>query len=393
MPTDTLVTILQIQGVAQAVASLQAVGAAAQNTSNSLLRLTTIQAPLTGGMLRLNLANTLAAGGFTTLATAGFLAFQALRGVGQAMSEDIRLADTYSQSLARTLVLLNNAGRAAAPNQLAGLARQRLGALGIPEERTLGLVGRLGELGFNQQRIGQLVPALQNVEAGTGGRITEERALSLILRAIERPAQGGRGGRAGGAGGTRGLLSLATQLGVNIRLTGSFERDLQNLTEAINSKFGGVAAALANTASGVHLRFQANLTAATSRLGQIMEVALLPVLEVLNTQLQGFSRTVDILLHPGGRGESAVQNTLHGLSYLPGVGFLFARLADARGREAALNRIDPKQQRIGEDIHKIAQNTDQMAGAMAQVLFGHAGPFTRQAFAYNELNRAIQGRR
>ena len=67
MPTDTLTTILQIQGVAQAVASLQAVGAAAQSTSNTLLRLTTIQAPLTGGMLRLNLANTLAAGGFTLI--------------------------------------------------------------------------------------------------------------------------------------------------------------------------------------------------------------------------------------------------------------------------------------------------------------------------------------
>src|SRR5437016_5335485 len=215
MPTDTLTTILQIQGVAQAVASLQAVGAAAQSTSNTLLRLTTIQAPLTGGMLRLNLANTLAAGGFTTLATAGFLAFQALRGVGQAMGEGIRLADTYSQSLARALILLNNAGRPASGAQLAGIARQRLGALGIPEERTLNLVGQLGELGFSRQRIGQLVPALQNVEAGTGGRITQERALQMILRVIERPQQSGGGGR-GGGGATRGLLGLATQLGVNI---------------------------------------------------------------------------------------------------------------------------------------------------------------------------------
>ena len=141
------------------------------------------------------------------------------------MGEGIRLADTYSQSLARALILLNNAGRPASGAQLAGIARQRLGALGIPEERTLNLVGQLGELGFSRQRIGQLVPALQNVEAGTGGRITQERALQMILRVIERPQQSGGGGR-GGGGATRGLLGLATQLGVNyevVRATGISE--------------------------------------------------------------------------------------------------------------------------------------------------------------------------
>jgi hypothetical protein len=394
MPTDTLTTIINMVGASQAAAQLTQVGAAAQGTAASLIRLQTVQIPLTGGIARLNTSTGLLAGGLTAIATTGVLAVAAIRQIGIVMGEAMRIGDQYSQSLTRTAALLGNVGQPVNFAGLQNLARARQAQMGIPEERTLSLIGQLGERGFNQGQIQRLVPALQNVEAGTGGRVTAERAMSMMLRVLERPMQLGRGG-AGGGGGGRGLLGLATQLGINVRFTGNIERDLNNLTAAINQKFGGVAQALASTASGTHLRYQQALTAAMGRLGQVIEVGLQPIMERLIGVFTFGNSITDRILHGGREGASSGIGWLAYGAAIPGpIGWavrgLFNERLQQRKLEVAAASGDPVARQQLAALHHIEQNTQQMAGAMVAVLFGQASARTRQAFAYNELNHAFK---
>jgi hypothetical protein len=445
LPTDTLVTILQIQGVAQSVAGLQQVEQQAIRTSGALYQLSqSLTAGLkaiaqSGGMSAdwqkaaaamnafggaanqatvpiskttqimellqgraggligtfvafgsvisgVSAGPLLALAGLLTLIARGFQ--EVTRFVGEAM----RIGDQYSQSLTRTAALLGNVGLPVSFAGLQNLARSRQAGSGIGEDRTLSLIGQLGERGFSQGQIQRLVPALQNVELGTGGTMTAERAMSMLLRVLERPQQLRAGG---GGGGGRGLLGLATQLGVNVRFTGNIERDLNNLTSAINQKFGGVAEALANTASGTHLRLQQSLTAAMGRLGQVIEVGLQPLMSGLISALTAGNSFTDRVLHGGREGAASGIGLLSYLAAVPGpVGWAFRGLFNERLRqrqlEVAAASGDPVARQQLAALHHIEQNTTQMAGAMVAVLFGQASARTRQAFAYNELNHAFK---
>jgi len=390
MPTDRLITIIEMVGAAQAAAQLNQVGQAAGQTAQATGRLADGLRGLSD-RFRLNLpAIATTVGGLFLFERGLRMVGNAVRAITTEMSAAMRVADQYNQSLARAVVLTGNAGRVATFGGLAGLARSRLALTGIPESRTLDLAGQMAERGFSTARINQLLPALQDIEQGSGGRVSGESVMNRLLRIVERPFMPGVRG-AGGSGGMRGIAGLAASLGINVRMSGNIERDLENLTQAIHEKFGWVAEALAHTASGVHLRFQEELTAVTARLGSLIEASLLPVLQAMIPLLHGIVSGLDFLLHGGGN------RTTTGLGGVAGgllgggnpLGIAATGLNIARQREANLEKIAGRLPQEQDDIHKIMLDTAQMAGALTQVLFGHASAFTRGAFGYSELNRAI----
>ena len=390
MPTDRLITIIEMVGAAQAAAQLNQVGQAAGQTAQATGRLADGLRGLSD-RFRLNLpAIATTVGGLFLFERGLRMVGNAVRAITTEMSAAMRVADQYNQSLARAVVLTGNAGRVATFGGLAGLARSRLALTGIPESRTLDLAGQMAERGFSPARINQLLPALQDIEQGSGGRVSGESVMNRLLRIVERPFMPGVRG-AGGSGGMRGIAGLAASLGINVRMSGNIERDLENLTQAIHEKFGGVAEALAHTASGVHLRFQEELTAVTARLGSLIEAGLLPVLEAMIPILHGIVTGLDFLLHGGGGRATGGLAGLGAASIFqnPLLGAVATGLSASRSREANLERIAGRLPQEQDDIHKIMLNTAQMAGALTQVLFGHASAFTRGAFGYSALNQAI----
>lgn len=384
---DRLITIIQMQGAAQAAADLGRVAQAANGAGEAATRMTRQIQLLPGIFGRFQATALGSAGGLTLMASAGYAALAMVRQLGAAMTEAMRNADEYNQSLTRAFVLFQNAGRNITLGGLQGLARERAFQLGIPETATLNLAGQMAERGFSPQRIAQLLPALQEIGAGSAGRTSPEQAMQMFLRVLERPMQ--QGGR-GGMGGSRGLLGIATQLGLNIRFTGNIENDLNRLTSAIHEKFGGVAEALAATASGVHQRYQVLLTSATARLGIIMETVLAPVIERLNVSLLGVVRTMDILQNPrGGPGQLALDTLL---MTIPGGINVLAALKIERNRQAALQKAGGGQsleQQMNDHLFHIEQNTQRVASLVAQSVFGQISSFTRGAMTYRELNMAI----
>src|SRR6266849_5838259 len=388
--TDRLTTIIEMLGAEESARRLLGVARASRETEASLSRLTTRLQIMPGLLARFNAGAAFSAGGLAVFASSALLAVSALRQVGQLNGEGMRTWDGYNQALTRALVLYHNAGRNASAAGLAGMARERLFALGIPEEKTLGLAGQMAERGFSPQRISQLLPSLQ--EAELGGGMASQRLMNLMLRIIQRPVVIGRG--AGGAGGGRGATTLASQLGITMRFTGDTERDLTRLTEAIHDKFGGVAEALAATASGVHERYTILLTAALGRLGGLVEVGLVPALEGLNRVLAPFIVGSDFVT-----GRTQAGAGWAGELYLRGLqsGARLIGLYSVAGWAGSMLNQRENDRRLGrlgggkteDDIHKIMLNTAQMAGAMSQVLFGHASAFTQGAFSFSELNRAI----
>ena len=214
--------------------------------------------------------------------------------------------------------------------------------------------------------------------------------MEMFLRVLERPLQ--QGGGRGGAGGGRGLLGLATRLGINIRFTGSIERDLNALTQAINEKFGGVAEAMNAVASGVHLRFQALLTAALGRLGSIIEIILAPAMAHMADKLLGVINTLDQVQHGGQQSwQSNLLFTLIGA--LPGGLFFQDAIRANRAREAqAAGRAGGRgtEQEMLDSLRHIDANTQRMASAIVTTVFGNISAFTRGAASYRNLNTAIR---
>lgn len=392
MPTDRLTTIIEMLGAARAAQDLGQVGRAAQDVADKTTQMTRTIQVLPGLFARFNSQLLTSVGGVGIFVSGMIAARFAVRELAQFMGQAMRQADEYTQALTRAAVLFGNAGRPVSIAGLQGLARERAFQLGIPEARTLGLAGQMAERGFSPQRIGQLLPALQNIEAGTGGRTSAESAMEMFLRVLERPLQ--QGGRAG-LGGSRGLMGLATRLGINIRFTGNIENDLNKLTEAINTKFGGVAEALAATASGVHLRYQLLVATSTARLGVIMETLMAPLLETLNRSLLGFIRTMDILTNPSPQGGSRIGQGLMDLliGILPGVGLgAVGALQQERARQRALQAAGARstyESQSLDALRHIDANTQRVASLVAQSVFGQISAFTRGAMTFRELNMAI----
>jgi len=167
--TDTLRTVLEIQGLNAYLANLRQVQ---QGSLTAMMGTQQLQQQL-GGLSRV-LQQTAQRLGFTlpswsAAAVGAYALAGAVRQVGAAMSEAMTTFDRYNDALTRATVLFGNAGRGNQSAALATFARGRLFGLGISEERTLNLAGRMSELGYAPGTIRTLLPALQEISAWTAG--------------------------------------------------------------------------------------------------------------------------------------------------------------------------------------------------------------------------------
>jgi len=377
---DRLVTIIALQGAARAITELRGLAQAAAAAAPPLAQLSQQTQMLAGSSAVLGKSF---AGTTTNVLTAITVFRQLSSVVGQAM----QINDQYNLSLTRTLQLYHDAGRAVSANSLIGMARGRQERLGIPESSTLDLAGQMAERGFSPGRIRTLLPALQEVEMGTGGRTSAISAMQMALRVMERPLGVGRGA----GGGTRGLLPLSTQLGLRIQFTGDTETDLNRLTDAINLKFGGLIEAMAQTPSGARGRLIGAATKAEGRLGGLIESDLTPWMGKLTTGLNWFSRVVDFMR----RGENGGDFRMGGRPVEHGFLGFWRHLtpAEEERRLKALGlqrKLD--QQKDSDNLQRIAQSTQRMAQAIAISVFGNQSNFTRSAGAWRNLNQSMQGR-
>ena len=228
--TDTLRTVLEIQNLNSYLAGLRQVQ---QGSVSAAAGLGTLEKGLTGLPRLLNQVTQSFGGtlGAWSLAAVGAQAVAgAVQSISQAMQQSMTTFDRYNDALTRATVLFGNAGRGNQSGRLAGSARARLFGLGISEDRTLNLSGRMAELGYSPGTIDRLLPALQDISAGTAGRISEDRALTMITRAVLSTG----GSTAGGRGGGRGLQALGSRLGLDVRfLTGDINRDIRYLADQI----------------------------------------------------------------------------------------------------------------------------------------------------------------
>src|SRR5262245_31489041 len=180
--TDTLRTVLEIQGLNAYLSNLRQVQ---QGSMQAALAHQQLQQQLSGLSRVLN--NVAQRFGFalpswSAAAVGAYALAGAVRQVGSAMNEAMSTFDRYNDALTRATVLFGNAGRGNQSAALATFARGRLFGLGISEERTLNLAGRMSELGYAPGTVRTLLPLIQEISAGTAGKISEDRALRMLTR-------------------------------------------------------------------------------------------------------------------------------------------------------------------------------------------------------------------
>lgn len=377
--SDTLTTILRLQGLSQYVQGMQS---AAQATASMAVQTN-------------NSALAMGAMGFQGNAMLGKLGqvliisqmvSQAMQQIAAVAKAGMTAFEQYNDTLTRTALIFQNLGNNVPLSSFRNLADQRLFSANMDPNATLNLAGQARRLGFPVGHMNELITTLQDQEASGGPGA--ERTLNIINQFL-RTGGGGRGGRGGGGGGGgRGL----SRLGVDARgFTGDPDKDILEILRQIRDRTGGVAEFLRNTPSGAFEQFSKLNAKVLTNLGEVIERSLVPVIEFLNRSLQGIINTQRIVEN---QSTGALQNEAAvARSLAPGGGLAFSLLANYLQSIADSQKdLDARGEKQNHLLEMIERNTQSVANTIQVAVFGSASNFTRQAGSFMNLNAAIAAR-
>jgi hypothetical protein len=331
--TDTLVTVLRLEGVPTYVTQMARVSKSVQSVAVSQGEATAASGALGNAFA--------AVGGSTGLAIAGVAALTIV--LGKALSAFSDSEDT----IARLAIRMRNLGNVFPIKELTEFSSRLGQQLGIDDELIAKLGATAAGFGLTRQQIEKTVPTVLDI--ATALKEDPNQVLNKLLRASR--------------GRPQGLVSL----GIDPSKIKGDLRDINNLINQVGSQFAGTAAAFRNTLPGTVSALQVSIGNLFEAIGRFISPAVVPVLNLL---IKGIDSLTNLL--------SRFADFLH-----------IPTAADIGGGNASKISFkgDPEQT---EALNQIAENTSKTTEAIIRNVLGGPGTIAKQAFTWRDAQMAFK---
>jgi biotin operon repressor len=346
--TDFLVTILKLEGAPAFAVGMAKAAGAVEKLSNAQkgkggkggglgdgLKEIASQSGLVSGQMN-SLLGTVGRFGPAVAITAGAILFGK-----KALDE---FADAQTRAF-QTSVVLKNIGSSATVEGLQQLGSEIQKLTGFDDDLVVSLGGTLAKFGVAGDQIPAAVRSIADAAAGTGQSM--EEIGDTVGKAL--------------LGQTRGLR----QLGIEFKSTGNKARDLANIEEQLNQRFGGAGAARRQTLAGAFDALQNATGNFFAAVGRILGPGMIKLLNFFADKLQLLADKIESIadrLHIGRPQDAAA-----------GIG--------GKGLKG-----DPQQTKLLGDI---ADNTSKTADNFVRAVLGGKGEIAKRAGSWRDAGIAL----